>query len=305
MQCKLCLNRNAITLQSLSVADLETLYGNNHQLPIRRLFKEDKIDLAECPDCGLRFFSPCITGDEVFYNGLQSASWYYVDSKHEFDFVAGMIDSRERVLDVGSGRGAFAALIGNAERYVGLDFSDQACMAAARDGVTVLNEDIAIHSERVGSVYDAVCSFQSLEHVSDPHEFLSAMIGCIAPGGRLFIAVPSENSFVGQAVNSPLNMPPHHVTRWSDRALESIAKIFHLKCEFIYHEPLQDQHQKWAARTLAVSILGSGGNLIDLGMGNKIRERIGARLQRRMLKLTRVVGMFGHTVIAVYRKPGV
>jgi len=303
MQCKLCLSDNATALQTLSVTDLEMLYTKSHQVSIRRLFKEAELVMVECPDCGLRFFSPCVTGDEAFYNSLQHADWYYVDSKHEFEFVAGMIAPHETVLDVGSGRGAFAALIGNSGRYVGLDFSDQACEAAARDGISVRNEDVAEHCERLGPVYDAVCSFQSLEHVSDPHEFLAAMIGCVAPGGRLFIAVPSEDSFVGQAVNSPLNMPPHHVTRWTDRALESIARIFNLKCELIYHEPLQSQHQACAARTLAESILGSGGKLIDLSVPHKIRQRIGARLQLRMLDCTRTHGMFGQTVIAVYRKP--
>ena len=43
--------------------------------------------------------------------------------------------------------------------------------------------------------------------------------------------MPSDDSFLALSVNN-LNMPPHHITRWSDQALRNLTKL--LNVELVY-----------------------------------------------------------------------
>lgn len=301
--CPLCRETGTRPIETVRISDLEALYVSQFGTHVDYLFDAQELIFVGCPACGLRFFGSAVTGDEVFYNSLQGNEWYYMDSKYEFEFAARLVGDA-RVLDVGSGRGAYSSLLKNPTRYTGLDLSVNAQRLAKDMGIEVLNEDIASHARRMPDVYDAVCSFQSLEHVADPRGFLAAMVRCVRPGGRLIIAVPSEDSFVGMAVNSPLNMPPHHVTRWTDRALESVARLFGLEMELLHHEPLQDCHRDWCANVIVGKMLRGNDRLVDMHADNWLRSRATNWLSSLIRKRTGTAGwLFGHTVIAVYHKP--
>ena len=71
--------------------------------------------------------------------------------------------------------------------------------------------------------FDVVCAFQVLEHVADPLAFIAEAKARLNPGGLLFIGVPNRESYVGRLRDFPLDMPPHHVMRWSRRALAALA----------------------------------------------------------------------------------
>lgn len=113
----------------------------------------------------------------------------------------------------------------------------------------------------------------------------------------LIIAVPAEDSFLHFAVNSILNMPPHHISRYSDRALKNIAQIFNLELLEIYHEPIQSVHfDFYRASIWAKYFLDTP--LIDRGILRKIINRFGV-LGRRFIRIPTAEN--GHTVIALYR----
>lgn len=113
----------------------------------------------------------------------------------------------------------------------------------------------------------------------------------------LIIAVPAEDSFLQFAVNGILNMPPHHISRYSDRTLKNIAQIFDLELLEIYHEPIQRVHFDfykaviWAKYFLKTP-------LIDRGILRKFINRFGV-FGRQFIKIPAKEN--GHTVIAVYR----
>ncbi len=51
---------------------------------------------------------------------------------------------------------------------------------------------------------------------------------CNIPGGLIGLAVPNQRSYVRHMVN-PLDMPPHHMTRWTRKALERVQTHFALR----------------------------------------------------------------------------
>ena len=70
------------------------------------------------------------------------------------------------------------------------------------------------HADQRPGHYDAVTSFQVLEHVTEPASFLRACVKALRPGGRLLLGVPNNDSFLGLLEDNWLNMPPHHMSLW-------------------------------------------------------------------------------------------
>lgn len=199
------------------------------------------IRLWESPT-GLAFFHPPVDGDPTFYQ-----SFYKRISAHEklagpqtvrreFQKAATHVPDGGRVLDVGCGEGGFRHYVPRAT-YTGLDPN-----FAAEDATgTILDETVDAHGRRVGPIYDVVCAFQVLEHVSDPLRFAKAMAACVKPGGLVLIGTPFWPSPITTVPNLVLNAPPHHLTWWTQNALEVLAREIGCRAEAV-HPVGMDRH---------------------------------------------------------------
>lgn len=302
--CPLCKCGEQNVREQISVSDICRLYEKQLETSVGSIFSGvETVAFMECASCGLGYYTPTVTGDGAFYDKLQNAPWYYLKAKYEYEFVANLIGTGGSVLDVGSGEGAFSRHLPAGTSYTGLDMSGEAIRKAKLSNILVINEAVETHAVANAKRYDAVVSFQSLEHVSDPHAFISAAARCVRPSGKLVVAVPSEDSFLRYASNTPLNMPPHHVTRWSDSTLRSLAAIVGMRLSILHHEPLQDIHRDWALSVMANAVLGRGRQQIEgrAGITGRVRARL-ARVLSSLLrgKLPHEFQPHGHTVIAVY-----
>lgn len=296
-RCVLC--------ESGHIRELEHVRRDDVNAVWRRVFgMEDVLDVdvlsyLECRTCGLRFFTPPAPGGPELYEHLQRYEWYYLPDKPEFDLALPHLSDARTVLEIGAGTGSFADHVGDRD-YVGLEQNTVAARMAREAGREVRVETVEEHAEK-GRQYDAVVAFQVLEHVPAPASFLRAAAACVAPGGRLVLAVPSEDGFVGGAVNDPLNAPPHHVTRWADRTLEHVAELFGLELVTVQHEAVADIHRRWANKVAVERrlrrLLGLGHSLIDMRWRGQLASRLADRMSRRLPVPRRV---HGHTVVAVY-----
>lgn len=288
-------------LATVARDDLVELYRRDLSTDVSRLIGGD-LNFYGCDHCCVKFFHPLITGDEQFYNSLQHFDWYYADNKQEYQVAKGFIDKGDVVLDVGSGRGAFAQHLPSA-RFIGLDDSEHARDIASRDGVDVRCQSIESYAEQHPESVDVVTAFQVLEHVADPYVFVESLLGALKPGGRMIIAVPSESSFWGQVCNNSLNMPPHHVTRWTDDAFRFIARNFRVELEEIYHERVQPIHAGIYFSTLAQRFFMEP-RLVDLRFSRRLAAGITWRLAICFAKpFVWLLRPDGHTVLALFRKP--
>ncbi|MBK2357532.1 class I SAM-dependent methyltransferase [Francisella hispaniensis] len=300
MNCPLCDTENIKKLEKIDKKSLIGLYKKATSEDFSYLISQD-IDFCECNNCKLRFYDPLTTGDEKFYNSLQKFEWYYLDDKEEYVYAKDYISSTDKVLEVGSGKGAFAKHI-DTKDYVGLDFSRQAKNMAQQNGIVVENELIEDYAEKHPHEFDVVVSFQVLEHVSNPKQFIESKIKTLKKGGRLIIAVPSEDSFLKYAINAILNMPPHHVTRWSDATFKYIADIYNLTIETIYHEKVQDVHKSWYLTTLIANSI-SANRIIDTSFFYKFKNKFAGLIGRFLSRgLKNEMLPNGHTVLVVYTK---
>ncbi len=300
LNCILCKSEDIIKVESLKKEDLKTLYKKKFGISVA--LNSDPIYFYSCSNCGLKFFYPIESGDESFYESLQKFDWYYMQDKPEFEIVIPWLKEADSVLEVGAGTGSFAEYA-ELKRYTGLEFNDAAISEAYRQGRTLLKESIQQHASK-GGQYDAVVCFQVLEHVPNVQEFLKNCIDCVKPGGRLIVAVPSHDGFCGSTTNNALDMPPHHITHWSKRSLESVADIFGVMCISIEHEPIASYHFDWAQKTLMLKKikkrLGIKNKLLDLSMMHQVLSKV-------VILLSYIInielnGVKGHSVIGVYQK---
>ncbi len=307
--CPLCASLEVKSQESIKVNDIDALYRREAGFSVKSNFRDlQAVDLCSCAKCDLQYFSPMVSGTQEFYENLQKFDWYYFDDKPEFNFALQYIKNGDDVLEIGSGKGAFAKKIPS-NKYTGLEYSQQAIRFAQKNGVRLLAQSIESYAKDNINKHDVVCSFQVLEHVGNINGFLSNSVSCLKPGGLMIISVPAADSFSRYVRNFCLDMPPHHLTRWTDLAITNAAKQYDLELVTIHHETLQDAHKTFYATTIYTNIFSSlfrkAYSTIDLSFSSRL---IG--------KLSSIFGKFfsrglvsedllprGLSLVAVYRKP--
>lgn len=306
---RICPACHADDVEAVDSVDREDLIHSYRQkgIEVGAYLRGGSITLCHCNRCELGFFDPACVGDGLFYEQLQTQDWYYQDDKPEYAHAAKLIQQDSSVLEVGCGKGAFRRWLPQSIRYTGLEFNDEAVQKARAAGLDVRKQPVEEHVA-ASPCYDVVCAFQVLEHVEHPKQFFHACVQALQPGGTLMIAVPAQDSFLAIAPNSPLNMPPHHVTRWTDRALTNLARSEGLRTADIWHEPVADFHRDWHATTLAYHALERFGlyrpRLIDTRMRYRLLGRVIAMptlrdyLVRSALKADPRLAA-GHTVMLI------
>ncbi|NCR00508.1 MAG: methyltransferase domain-containing protein [Microcystis aeruginosa L211-101] len=308
--CPLSGSANLVLRETIEVKALIKLYSRWGGVDISSEFLDlETINFYHCLDSDLKFFHPLVTGSESFYQELQKFNWYYMDDKEEYDYACRYIKDNDIILEVGCGKGAFSRKI-QTSSYTGLEFSKDAIEIASKASIKIINQSVEIHSNSHLESYDVVCSFQVLEHVSNPKSFIESCLKCLKKGGLLIISVPSDDSFIGSLKNNVLNMPPHHVTRWSDKALQYVADRFCLKLIDIHHEKLADIHRRLYARELVIKSLDNlwknnqSYSLVDSSTNYQVKSKISkviAAFISAGLTDDRIKPI-GHSVTVVYQK---
>lgn len=261
---------------------------------------------SNCSD--LRFFYPAPTGSPYFYEALQRHAWYYDTMRQEFTYMARLIQPSEKVLEIGCGTGVFTTYLSTSS-YTGLEFNNRAITQARARGLSIHNESIQTHALRNESEYDFVCAFQVLEHVNDIVSFLEASLRCLKPGGKLAFSVPSAESFLSRMPNNILNIPPHHVSHWTEQSFRYVAERFGLKILEIRHEPLAPQHRQSYLLALILGAIRQAFHrphyLIDTSQPFLSVDRLLRKISRFIVSflLPKHMALPGHSIYAVYIKP--
>ena len=309
-KCPLCSgSKKMVSVESINTQDISIQYKKMFDINTKPYFVGVReIELIKCHECDILFYSPIVSGDDAFYQELQKNPWYYQKTKEEYRYAKKFINEKDNVLEIGSGEGFFSTFLKNVS-YVGLEMNSKAIQLAKISKLDVRAELIEEHFEKHGDYYDVVCSFQVLEHIENLSTFISSCLKVLKPGGLFIISVPSNDSFVGVVKNNILNMPPHHLTRWSDKSLVSIAQLYELDVVELYHNELDEIHTRWYANTLGLSIIEK---ILKISLKESLARSF---IDRIISRLAIFLGGFivlglndkkmkpnGHSVTVVYRK---
>ncbi|MCE7979651.1 MAG: methyltransferase domain-containing protein [Caldilinea sp. CFX5] len=202
------------------------------------------ISLYECSKTHLQFFTPAdVAGSGAFYSSLQQYDWYYIPHKWEHDMALNDINFNQRVIEVGSGFGTFVQRLTESRNVdaTGLELNPTAVSVARSNGRHVVKATIEEVAQNDPGSYDVLCAFQVLEHVPNIKEFLWSCIDATRKGGALLFCVPNSDSFLKYQHNL-LDLPPHHMSRWSKFTFQALENLFPIKLEKVLFEPLAYYH---------------------------------------------------------------
>lgn len=164
---------------------------------------------------------------------------YYLEDRWDFRTSLAFLRKRgvRSVLDIGCGRGAFL----NA-------------LVAALPGITALGCDpnplstmplsspVRLYKtpDAVKEQVDALTLFQVIEHVEAPLDFLRQSLSRLKPGGFALISVPNHDGPVRFFADALTEIPPHHLTQWTETCLRRMAEKCGLAVLRTRREPLPD-----------------------------------------------------------------
>jgi SAM-dependent methyltransferase len=245
MNCPLCESTKTVSLKSLQVALLVSRWEQDFGIDVRSEFGDVRvIELRKCRDCALSFFHPdSVAGSPALYEVLEKIDWYYLPRKWEHDVALEDIKGARNGIEIGCGFGDFVARV-NREMEIpfdGCELNPSAVQIARSKGVSLLLDDSENLARRYAGSYDVVCSFQVLEHVNRPRNFLQNLCDLVRPGGKLLLGLPNANSLLKYQFNL-FDLPPHHMTRWTVEVLKRLQAWFPLKLVRVAYEPLGDCH---------------------------------------------------------------
>jgi len=107
-----------------------------------------------------------------------------------------------RVLEVGASAGQFLAHLVGYQRRCAVEPDRECCAFMESLGIEA-DHRVLRESKFAQDKFDAVCCFQTLEHVDDPLALMKGMRSVLAPGGVLFVEVPNLHDALRTAWGVP------------------------------------------------------------------------------------------------------
>jgi SAM-dependent methyltransferase len=209
--------------------------GGKLRAYLEKLWDGDSVEVRRCESCGFGYAWPHRAGDGDFYNLVTGEEPEYPQERWEFGRTADALAARAldrplRVLEAGAGDGAFLTLLSfrrsgeHALEATALEYDRGALSALRKRGFEAHEESIEEHAADPANHgrYDAVCMFQTLEHMDRPLAARDAIVQLVAEGGRVFVSVPNAAAIEAQErLTGFWDMPPNHVGRWCRTAVDA------------------------------------------------------------------------------------
>lgn len=207
---------------------------------LRLWFARGDRHYERCPGCGLLVVPEGVATDstgtsiyEAEVNVFESdgnAGYYFdhqtnlANSRRKLAFVQEHLPSGSSLLDAGANFGHFLSVSSERYRARGFDISP-AAVAASRERFGVDNAVGSVYDPPGdGAPWDAITSWDVIEHLADPLQALRCLHERLRPGGWLFLSTPDAGSLIGRLLGRHWHYldPVQHITVFSRRSLRAL-----------------------------------------------------------------------------------
>ena len=241
--------------------------------------------LHKCNECNLEFSQPMQEATSAFYKAIiEKNNGYYPKFRWEWGKITELLQQEIRqnqstpsLLDVGCGGGDFLDFItknSNRVNAIGIDSTPHSIEICKSKNIKAICCDLSEFNETNKGRVDIITLWHVLEHVSSPTEIINMAQESLNDNGSLFFSVPLSPASYEILELDPLNLPPHHLTRWSIKSLEKIALVSGMS--FNYYTPKPESFIYRVARSLIV--------ISDNSFGEKNKAKKLINLIRLLIK---------------------
>ena len=206
------------------------------------LFSVAGYRIVRCDDCGLLSTNPQPSDDELgriyasdyFLRGRSEASQESVERLKSrtaglyLDLIERYRGQRGgRLLEVGSGEGDFlVSAIERGFKVTGVEYSEHACAMASKKMASRCPFEIIcgeITDVPGAGIYEVCVLSDVIEHVRNPRHLLERVHELLCPGGVIFIATPSLDSWSARLLkNRWMEFKPEHLFYFDSSTLQTL-----------------------------------------------------------------------------------
>ena len=183
------------------------------------------------------------TGERMVPEKAQSTTFWEHIYRYRF---ASYFVKNKRVLDIacGEGYGSAALLRAGASSVVGIDISVNTCRHARQKyGVDICSGD-ARRIPLQNGVIDVIVSFETIEHMGQPEQFLSECKRVLTPDGLLIISTPNRDVYSADGQHNPFH-------EWELNKAEFTNLLNKYFSNLQLYSQLPDTVGWWSVRSLA------------------------------------------------------
>jgi SAM-dependent methyltransferase len=248
-----------------------------------------------CPNCELNFPNPQFVNSniyEIIYSqgrshpdydrywkyheeiiNVENPLKYLAEKEINFfaiqDFIKNFkILKNVKILEIGSGLGYLTFALRKAGfNAFGVDVSSKAVKAAInRFGDFYEVRDLVEIAKHESNQYDLVISTETIEHVDNLLEFISALLSLVKKNGFAVLTTPNRSFFPNDCLWES-SLPPIHLWWLSEKTMVYLANQLNCEIEFInmskWHSknPLIIDFRKYIDKNLFNSVLTSNGDI--------------------------------------------
>jgi 2-polyprenyl-3-methyl-5-hydroxy-6-metoxy-1,4-benzoquinol methylase len=218
--------------------------------------------LYRCVNCSLGFRWPQLTKSELndLYQKGDDQTWSVSNGLSRLDWALAVNLIREklghqaRVLDVGCFDGGFLDLLGFSYDRFGVEIHKPAAIRAQEKGVKIIASDYA----GIAGEYDCITSFDVIEHVENPKEFIISCMKAVVPGGYVLISTGNMDSFAFKMQGSKYwySTISEHISFISPKWVDKLAFDQGYQVETInFFSHAEAKNFKFAVKELILNVL--------------------------------------------------
>jgi ubiquinone/menaquinone biosynthesis C-methylase UbiE len=137
------------------------------------------------------------------------SDYFSIQARKRYEFACAILPPESTVMDIGCGAGLGSSMLeSHGHAVVPVDFDDRARALVRADALQLPFKD---------ETFDAIVTFETIEHVPDGHLFLQEMRRVLRPGGTIVISTPNIRF---------TSHPPFHIKEYGIDEFFSLVEEF-------------------------------------------------------------------------------
>lgn len=252
---------------------------------------KEEFVIWQCGACTLRFTQDVPDEDSIgpYYQSQDYISHSNTDKgllnklyqrvrkltlEQKASLIIGKTKEKGRILDIGAGIGAFLSVMKEKGWEIKGIEPDEVARKNAKDLFGLKLEQPTELDKLQPGTYDAITLWHVLEHVHRLHDYVEQLKNLLAPGGKIFIAVPNYTSVDATAYRNfwAAYDVPRHLYHFSPQAIERLIGQHGLRLadkkpmwfDSFYISLLSSKYHKGSTSWIGAGINGLRSNLTAL-----------------------------------------